>query len=107
MVRFSWGALIGLLALSLSPAPSQPPALAKPEPAPTRLDQYGDPLPPGAVARIGSSRFRQHDPIQVLFARDGKTLFSVNGDGALVQWGVGSGRALRSVEKKFCLALSP
>jgi RNA polymerase sigma factor (sigma-70 family) len=49
-----------------------PPAQANDEP---RRDRYGDPLPPGAIARLGTLRYRAPDTIETLaFAPDGKTL---------------------------------
>jgi WD40 repeat protein len=53
-----------------SPAQKQPPA----EPAPSPpADLHGDPLPPGAVARIGTLRFRQWGGgYAVAFSPDGR-----------------------------------
>src|SRR5947208_2526206 len=61
----SCGLLLCALSLLAPPLPAQPP----------RTDCHGDPLPPGAVARLGSSRFRQSSVIRALaFAPDSKTL---------------------------------
>jgi RNA polymerase sigma factor (sigma-70 family) len=76
-------AAVGLgagLAVLRAPAPGTPSATgppaalaaAKDEP---RRDRYGDPLPPGAIARLGTLRFHAPDEAKALaFAPDGKTI---------------------------------
>src|SRR5688572_31968245 len=62
------------LALVADIGQSQPPA----------KDLHGDPLPPGAVARLGTTRCR-HD-YQIVFAGfhpDGKSVISVSVDGVV------------------------
>jgi WD40 repeat protein len=62
-----WQHLVLAACLVLSPGfPSQcgPPATLKKESEhskPARTDRYGDPLPPGAIARLGTLRFRRTD----------------------------------------------
>src|SRR6266511_2052507 len=66
--------------LAASQAPVQrkaddTPEQKKPAPEQVRLDRHGDPLPPGAVARLGTLRFRAPDEANALaFAPDGKTI---------------------------------
>lgn len=58
-------------------------------------DRHGDPLPSGAVARLGTVRFRVPDEIQaVAFAHDGKTL-AVSSRAGLFLLDAGSGKRLR------------
>jgi RNA polymerase sigma factor (sigma-70 family) len=61
----------------------------------TRKDALGDPLPDGAIARLGTVRFRHGEPIMFLsFTADGKRLVSQGYDGVRV-WDGGSGKQLR------------
>jgi WD40 repeat protein len=55
---------------------------------------YGDPLPPGAVARLGNVRFRTPTAglTALQFAADGRTLVSVEGERHLRFWEVPTGR---------------
>ena len=64
--------LVLLLTLAASPAQSEPPSEKKP---PVHLDRYGDPLPEGAIARMGTVRFRHEGKIikAVAFSHDGRT----------------------------------
>jgi WD40 repeat protein len=61
---------------------------------PARADVYGDTLPPGAVARMGSPRFRHGTGVTVLAASpDGKMLAS-SGYFALRLWDAATGQEL-------------
>jgi WD40 repeat protein len=60
-----------------------------------RVDRNGDPLPPGAVARLGTIRFRAPGEAQGLaFAPDGKTV-AVNSHAGLYLIDAGSGKRVR------------
>lgn len=72
--------------------PAAPQPQAKSEP---RRDRYGDTLPPGAITRLGTLRFRAPDEIQALtFAPDNKTLL-VSSRGGLLLFDAFSGKRLR------------
>src|SRR5204863_7452720 len=60
-----------------------------------RVDADGDALPAGAVARLGTRRFRhQHTVRAVDFSRDGKRIASASWDGTLRVWDANTGREL-------------
>jgi len=63
--------LTGVILLSLAPM-----ATAQERP---RVDCHGDPLPPGAIGRLGTTRLR-HGPLttEIAFLADGKTLASLD-----------------------------
>jgi RNA polymerase sigma factor (sigma-70 family) len=78
-------------------------AAAPPRPAEDkqiRKDRYGDALPEGATARLGTVRLRHQQMVgSVVFTRDGKTAIAGDGDGNVVYWDVATGRELRRLPR--------
>lgn len=66
------------------------PAAAFPLPA---LDRHGDPLPTGAVARLGTSRLRAGAD-SMHFSADGKALVGTSANRAISVWDAGTGLLL-------------
>jgi WD40 repeat protein len=64
-----------------------------------RVDRHGDPLPPGALLRLGTVHYRQETPIeQIVYSPDGR-FAATDGDDAEVRiWDGRDGRLLRRIE---------
>ena len=71
------------------------------KPAP-RLDRLGEPLPAGALVRMGTLRFRSDHPVRHLeFSKDGKTLLGdVSSTGSRL-WDVKSGKSAAQFHGKI------
>lgn len=103
--------LLSLMLVSrVQAADQREPTTAKPE---ARLDLYGDPLPPGAVARIGSIRLRHAALSDLIYLPDGKMILSVGGDRILRYWDIATGKPVRTTNLQgtsgpgTCVTLSP
>jgi WD40 repeat protein len=88
--------LLGVI-LSTGRITGQPVEAAQAQAAP-RTDLYDDPLPPGALARLGSVRLRHAGLSDSVFLGDGKTILSAGNDRVLRFWDASSGRQLRAVK---------
>jgi WD40 repeat protein len=83
--------------LCLAAAPSGLRAQGKPG----RVDRHGEPLPPGAVARLGTLSWQQPTGVTaVAFSPDGKVLAAGSGpmDGSIYLRHAATGRVLRRLE---------
>jgi RNA polymerase sigma factor (sigma-70 family) len=81
--------------------PAEPPKAE--DKAAARLDRHGDPLPEGAVARLGTLRFRVDGEIQKLtFAPDGKMIAVVSGEGVWLLDAI-NGKPLRHIDSASTL----
>jgi RNA polymerase sigma factor (sigma-70 family) len=74
------------------------------------VDVFGDPLPPGVVARLGTSRLRPGGSIgRMAFSPDGKQLASWHENGnvtnGLTIWNVADGRELRRIDRPLVQAI--
>jgi WD40 repeat protein len=110
MLRLGLTSFLSLVLAALAQA-AGPPAL--------RTDQYGDWLPPGALARLGTVRLRpgsgthpyrgvRPSPVAFAVSPDGK-LLATGGWDKLRVWDLGTGRELRSFEVRRvdCLCFIP
>lgn len=100
------GALPPLLYASEQPGatPSKPK-----EEKPARIDRYGDPLPEGALARLGTLRLRTLGAL-LAFHPNGKTIVSVVGGRQVTLWDADTGelceRCHLPIQPPFVLFLS-
>jgi RNA polymerase sigma factor (sigma-70 family) len=63
-----------------------------------RSDFHGDPLPPGALRRLGTVRFRHGGGVySIAFSPDGRTLVSTGGDGRARLWDAATGMQIREL----------
>ncbi len=77
------------------PAVAKAPALSQPP----RTDRYGDPLPPGAVMRLGTVRFRQFPHIShVVYSPDGRLVVTDSREDYLQVWDARDGGKLRRID---------
>jgi WD40 repeat protein len=97
--------IVCLLMIPGQPAPSQPPVTEGrkvPEPGKAaRIDLLGDPLPSGAIARLGTSRLCQPDAYRKAFSPDATRLAALtylSDPPCLRLWDVGTGKELWRVE---------
>jgi WD40 repeat protein len=64
-----------------------------------RPDAYGDPLPDGALARLGTLRWRAGNPlVMTAFLPDGKSILSVSQDYVVQVWDRDTGKELRKFD---------
>lgn len=102
--------------LRSQPVPQLPAAAGQPKDGKqetVRTDLYGDPLPAGAVARLGTVRFRHggFGAHGLTFLPDGKTLVAANEEGSIWFWEATTGKLLRTFDTRpltiRAFALSP
>ncbi len=64
------------------------------------VDAFGDPLPPGAVSRLGTVRWRQGSPITCLaISTDGGLVASAGKEGGIRLWEASTGKQLGVLHK--------
>jgi RNA polymerase sigma factor (sigma-70 family) len=105
------GALAGVAGLSAYRAPPAPPLPAPqakgPDGAPAegpqaRTDHHGDPLPPGAIARMGTVRLRRdyQAAYDFAFTPDGKALVGARSGKTVQLWDAATGKPLRELRQR-------
>jgi WD40 repeat protein len=60
------------------------------------FDDFGDPLPAGALRRLGTTRFRQYFLHEMAFMPDGQSLVAIGSDN-VIHWDMATGKPLRFI----------
>lgn len=99
-IRFlacSFGSAMAI-SVALSAPPSSPEEKGKQDKLPPREGGTTEVLPPGAIARLGDTRFRHGAaPTCILFAADSQRVISGGQDGAVRIWDVATGTELHTL----------
>src|SRR5262249_2020693 len=116
-VRYIILTCVGLTLAAVIPAWVAGSRPARRSPGPSRVvgrDRYGDPLPPGALARMGTVRLRHPGRAgPAAFSPNGKVLAVMSHDGSVLLWDRATGKEIRRLpgkpapHAKCCLAFSP
>jgi|GEM_PF-4200174 len=105
--------LVGLAALAVGaglvlradpPARTDPPKAADADRpvAETRTDGDGDPLPPGALFRFGTARFRRSEAFRATALSADGTMLAAAGAAAVTIWDLKTGRVVRQLPSTWC-----
>lgn len=103
-------AAVDVVAQEQVPSPERPQFTAVGEPVDSEplVDRYGDSLPAGAIARLGTTRFRHGGSVlAVAYAADGKSLVTASEDETVRRWDAVSGKELARFAAPGFAALSP
>lgn len=94
--------------------PQTKPVAAEPQKSETpqaRLDKHGDPLPEGAIARLGTVRWRHGFLVSSLaYSPDGKWIAAIGAGRALTLWDAKTGKEVRqfpNINQPNSMAFSP
>src|SRR5262245_47421402 len=99
VMRFNRCAIL-LLAMAFLAVAQMGSAFQEPAPLPMAVtqmtDTQGDPLPEGAIARMGTVRWRHPGPVTYVgFTAQGKQLVTACTDGLIRVWDMHTGKELR------------
>src|SRR5262249_39121610 len=73
--------------------------LAQPAIGTDGLDQQGDPLPQGALLRLGNIRFRAEGYVSsVAFSPNGQLVAAADSEGLVYLWDVATGKPVRQLD---------
>ena len=114
----AWMAHRWLPSSAASTAEAESPVQAKADAVPAeqpaeRKDLYGDPLPPGTLARLGTARFRHGAWVDdLVYSPDGKMMASVGNDGIICLWEAATGKVIHEFRgpagrRIMCAGYSP
>jgi RNA polymerase sigma factor (sigma-70 family) len=103
----------GVAAFGGAPPAPEPPVAKQEAPKPTpKLDGDGDPLPDGALSRLGSLRLRHGSPVtSVAWSPDGKLVATGSWDNYVRIWDPATGKLVRDILPRdgwvWAVAFSP
>jgi RNA polymerase sigma factor (sigma-70 family) len=96
------GAGVVLRAEPASPKAAPKPAVPDPPVVETRTDDDGDPLPPGALFRFGTARFRRSEAFRATAVSADGTMLAAAGAAAVTVWDLRTGRVVRQFPPTWC-----